>query len=109
MQVAPRSGVRRASLVGVERHYEPMDLLYEDEAALDALVQNFAAQGRTFAIGRVREDSPTVAASKTAFTGTALVKCRQQVSYPFIDLDASWAEPEQNLSSGRRSDLRRAT
>lgn len=108
MQIARRGGVRRASLIGVERHYEPMDLLYEDEAALAVLVDEFVAQGRTFAIGRVREDSPTVAALRTAFTGTAAVKCRQQVSYPFIDLDESWAEPEQNLSSGRRSDLRRA-
>ncbi|MEX2185283.1 MAG: GNAT family N-acetyltransferase [Pirellulales bacterium] len=106
--VARRCGVRRGALVGVERHYEPMDLLSEDAAALQVLADSLAKHGEPFALGRVRSDSPTVEAIKNAAAGRALVKCRPQIGYPYIDLDATWAEPEQNLNAKRRSDLRRA-
>lgn len=103
-----RGVVRRGSLVGVERHYEPMDLLYEDAPALDVLAQSLVERGIAFTIGRVRADSPTVDAIQSAAAGRALVKLRPQIGYPFIDLDASWTDPEQNLNAKRRGDLRRA-
>ncbi len=106
--VARRRGVRRGSLVGVERHYEPMDLLYEDAGALESLAACLTDRGEPFTLGRVRCDSPTIGAVKTAFAGRASVKCRPQIGYPFIDLDSTWVEPQQNLNSKRRGDLRRA-
>ena len=70
MQIAPRGGVRRASLIGVERHYEPMDLLYEDEAALAVLVDEFVfgrQSVRTKVLTVAREDGPLdVASGRTA-------------------------------------------
>lgn len=101
-------GVRRSSLVGVARHYEPMDLLYEDADALAALAAVLVKDGAPFTLGRVRGDSPTVEAIRDAAAGRALVRLRPQIGYPFIELDASWAEPEQHLNAKRRGDLRRA-
>lgn len=108
MAITRRRGTHRRTLLGVDRHYEPMDLLYDGQESLAALVEQLADAGGPFALGRVREDSPTIAAIQSRFAGKAHVQLRPQIGYPYIDLDASWADPEQKLNAKRRSDLRRA-
>lgn len=98
----------RARLLGVRELYEPMDLIYGDQAGLHRLAARLVALRRPLVLERVPAESPTVAAVQRAFSGRARVVVRPQPSYPFITLDASWREPQQKLSSRRRSDLRRA-
>ncbi|RIK79631.1 MAG: hypothetical protein DCC68_12895 [Planctomycetota bacterium] len=108
MAIARRRGTLRRTLLGVDRHYEPMDLLYDDRESLEALVAQLAEAGGPFALGRVREDSPTIAAIQSRFAGKGHMQLRPQIGYPYVELDASWTDPEQKLSAKRRSDLRRA-
>jgi CelD/BcsL family acetyltransferase involved in cellulose biosynthesis len=108
MVLSKRRGIPRLNQLGVDRHYEPMDMLYVDDAARDALIASLAEYGGPFALGRVREDSPTIEAIQKHFAGNAHVQLRPQIGYPYIDLDDSWRDPEQKLSAKRRSDLRRA-
>lgn len=101
------AGARRLVMLGVDEHHEPMDLLADDETALNALACAIAADGRPMILGRLPGPTPTVEAIRNAFAGRGLVIERRQASYPFIPLDASWSDPDTKLNSGRRSDLRR--
>ena len=57
---------------------------------------------------RLPAESPTAEAVRRAFGRRALVLTRPVSSAPFLRLGESWQEPERNLGSRRRSDLRRA-
>ena len=94
--------------VGVEQLYEPADLVYGDGASLNRLLCGLRKSGHPFVLGRVSVESPTIAAVRQVFARRGIVAIRKQRSYPYIALDESWRQPEQNLSSRRRSDLRRA-
>jgi CelD/BcsL family acetyltransferase involved in cellulose biosynthesis len=98
----------RLEHIGIHRLHEPMDLAVEDPADLDRLVESLVALGIPFTLGRLPASSPTVAALAKAVKGRGLVLTRENDNYPFIPLDQTWADPEQTLSSKRRSDVRRA-
>jgi CelD/BcsL family acetyltransferase involved in cellulose biosynthesis len=99
----PRDG--RLELAGVRELYEPMDVPHSDPAALEELVGRVRATGRVLHLGRLPEDSAVIAAVRRAY-GTRLVRIAPACATPVVRLDGG--DPEQALSSRRRSDLRRA-
>ncbi|NQT16541.1 MAG: GNAT family N-acetyltransferase [Planctomycetes bacterium] len=101
-------GARRASMLGVDEHHEPMDVLAADPESVARLAQSLAEHRLPITFGRIPAESPAVEAVRAAFRGRGSVIMRPQRGSPYISLDASWAQPEKRLSSRRRSDLRRA-
>jgi CelD/BcsL family acetyltransferase involved in cellulose biosynthesis len=101
-------GVRRLVMLGVDVHHEPMDLLAADPEALEDLARALAGDPLPIEFGRLPADSPAIPALRRAFRGRRVVITRSLPTTPFIALDPSWEEPETKLSSGRRSDFRRA-
>lgn len=101
-------GVPRRVQLGMAEFGEPTGLAARDAAALDALARDLARDPLPLVCGRIRLDTPDVAALQRAYAGRGLVVVRPQLPAPFITLDESWKSPESRLNSGRRSDLRRA-
>jgi CelD/BcsL family acetyltransferase involved in cellulose biosynthesis len=106
--VRTRGPLVRLEALGVRELFEPMDFLYADEAALAALADRLARQPLPLRLQRVPDGSPMVAALTRAFRGRGIIHSAPISPCPFIDLDASWADPEKHFNSGRRSDFRRA-
>jgi CelD/BcsL family acetyltransferase involved in cellulose biosynthesis len=92
----------------VRELYEPMDLLYADAPALEALANTLAKSGMALQFGRVPTESPTIAALQKAYRGRGWLHLSEATPYPYIELHEGWREPEQQFNSGRRSDFRRA-
>jgi CelD/BcsL family acetyltransferase involved in cellulose biosynthesis len=101
-------GAGRLEMLGVRRLNEPADFVYTDRPALDALVEGLLRLRRPLLLGRLPAESPTIDALRRACRGRAVVAVRPQASCPFIPLDETWLNPENHLSSRRRSDYRRA-
>ncbi len=103
-----RSGLGRLEHLGVRYLHEPADFLYTGDAALKKLVSVLVESGSPLFLERIPADSPTVAAIQDAYKGRAKIFLRPEPAFPRIVLNEDWAEPERQLNSGRRSDLRRA-
>lgn len=94
-------------LLNLAKLYEPADLIYAHQAALDATAAELARCGLPLYFGRLPADSPTIDAIRRAYR-RGWVVVRPQASTPYIPLDESWATPESKISSKRRSDFRRS-
>jgi CelD/BcsL family acetyltransferase involved in cellulose biosynthesis len=103
-----RLGIRRLQLAGASELYEPMDLMWTDERALERLIAALARGGSPLLLQRIPADSLSLRKLKRIYRCRAVVITRPQPACPYIALDEGWLEPEQHLNSGRRSDLRRA-
>ena len=95
-------------LIGVHELGEPMDFLYADPSALAPLAAALARLRRPLRLTRLPAASPAIAALRRAYRGQGVVIDNPAEGWPWIPLDAGWREPEAQLNSGRRSDLRRA-
>jgi CelD/BcsL family acetyltransferase involved in cellulose biosynthesis len=98
----------RLEHLGVKILREPADLVFSDAVALKNLANALLRLGSPLLLERIPVDSPTVAAIREAYHGRGLVLIRRAQPYPRILLHQGWREPESQLNSGRRSDLRRA-
>jgi CelD/BcsL family acetyltransferase involved in cellulose biosynthesis len=98
----------RLEIVGLRELYEPMDLIWGDQPSLEHLAGILARLRLPIIFDRIPADSPSIRAIQKAFDRKGVVLCQVKDGWPFIPLDESWKVPEQNLASGRRSDLRRA-
>jgi CelD/BcsL family acetyltransferase involved in cellulose biosynthesis len=98
----------RLESIGVCTLTEPMDFVYADPAALARLCNALARQGLPLDLRRLREDSPVVDGLRAAFRGRGLVHVSAGKPYTYLEIDATWKEPEAHFNSGRRSDFRRA-
>jgi hypothetical protein len=94
--------------LGVKILREPTDLIFSDRVALKNLTNALVKLGSPFFLDRIPADSPTVAAIQEAYRGRGLILLRPAQPYPRILLHEGWRNPEGQLNSGRRSDLRRA-
>jgi CelD/BcsL family acetyltransferase involved in cellulose biosynthesis len=101
-------GIRRLLLAGASELYEPMDLAWTDERALERMIAGLARGGSPLYLQRIPADSLSLQQLRRIYRCRAIVITRPQPACPYIALDESWLEPEQHLNSGRRSDLRRA-
>jgi CelD/BcsL family acetyltransferase involved in cellulose biosynthesis len=102
------NGVRRRVMLGVDMLHEPADVLACDSTALAKIATVLAADPRPLSFARLPAESPAVGVLRAALARRALVLVRPRSAYPYIALDDSWLEPEQQLNARRRSDLRRA-
>jgi CelD/BcsL family acetyltransferase involved in cellulose biosynthesis len=98
----------RLEHLGVKILREPTDLLFSEPEALKSLARTLVKLGSALFLDRIPADSPTVAAIQEAYRGRGLVLVRPAQPYPRILLHQGWRNPESQLNSGRRSDLRRA-
>jgi hypothetical protein len=98
----------RLEYLGVKILREPTDLVFSDPVALKNLADALATTGFPLFLDRIPADSPTIVAIREAYRGHGLVLLRKAQPYPRILLHLGWRKPESQLSSGRRSDLRRA-
>jgi hypothetical protein len=98
----------RMELLGSRDLHEPMDVLTDDPEAVRPAVADLARTGACLDLRRVPQDSLLVAALTDAYRGRGVVVIRPAQPYPTMPLGPAWADPERNLSSRRRSDLRRA-
>jgi CelD/BcsL family acetyltransferase involved in cellulose biosynthesis len=99
---------KRLVLIGAAESGEPSDVPFASRAALDDWARQIARQSLAVDLERVPADSPTIAALKQAFKWRGIVTTRPANGTPYIDVDASWCEPETKFNAGRRSDFRRA-
>jgi CelD/BcsL family acetyltransferase involved in cellulose biosynthesis len=95
-------------LLGVDELREPMDFLYADASAAAALVRVLAKLPGPLSLKRMPAGSLAVGPIADAYRRRGLVLNRESGACPYIRLGRSQAEPEQELSARRRSDLRRA-
>jgi CelD/BcsL family acetyltransferase involved in cellulose biosynthesis len=98
----------RLELLGVRELFEPMDFLYADRTALDAIAAAVAATGAPLCLGRVPADSPVIDALRKAYRGRGWVRVTPAPSCPYIALNDEWRDPAGRFDPGRRSDFRRA-
>jgi CelD/BcsL family acetyltransferase involved in cellulose biosynthesis len=103
-----RSPGGRRELLTFRHVYEPVDLAFRDAEALAELAGELARRGQPLVIERMFADSPTRVALASSAGRTGRLLIRPQAPTPWIALDEGWADPEQKLSSRRRSDFRRA-
>ncbi|MDP4301095.1 GNAT family N-acetyltransferase [Leptothrix discophora] len=97
--------LRRLEMLGADDVGEPLDLMYEDDPALDELLRAVRAGGLPTVYARLPHDSAVPALLPRVLAGRrSRVRVRPAEPYPAIDLRL---HPEGELNSGRRSDLRR--
>ena len=88
--------------------FEPIDALYADAAAADALARSLARQRRPVRLDRLPSQSAMVPALKKAMRGRGYVSVRSAVPTPTIELCERWKAPDACFNARRRSDFRRA-
>lgn len=103
-----RKEISRLEMLGVSELFEPMDAIWADHDSLAALATAIADLKIHLFFGRIPADSALIGALKEAFRGRGILISRPDGPWPWITLDASWAEPENKFNSKRRAYLRRA-
>ncbi len=98
----------RLELIGIRQLFEPMDFIYSSPPALANLCDQLAQQKLPLDLQRVPRHSPLIGQLERAFKGRGLLRVSATTPYPFLVIDASWADPEPHFNAGRRSDFRRA-
>jgi hypothetical protein len=98
----------RIEQIGVRQLHEPMDFIYASREALAQLCAQLVRQKLPIDLLRVPRHSPLLLELAQAFKGRGLFRVSATAPYPYLALDASWAEPESHFNAGRRSDFRRA-
>jgi hypothetical protein len=101
-EASPRLGI-----AGQNQIFEASDFIYSNADDLGDLAQAVVSLRRPLRLNRIPVESATVEALEKAYRGRGLVIKRPATGCPWIALDKSWADPDQHLNSGRRSDLRR--
>lgn len=87
--------------------FEPSDFAWRTPQALDALAQALARQPLPLCLDRVPADSATVAALRRAFAGRGLVRTREAMPTPVLDLQDLAGDVERLFHPRRRADFRR--
>ncbi len=105
--VRPHSSSGSLEALGVRQLFEPMDVLYEDQDALEALALALWRRGDALHLPRIPAESPFPAALAAVCRARGLVRVARTDGYPVLELDEAWKEPERMLNAGRRSDFRR--
>ena len=102
------SRFRYREAASVRQLYEPVDLLWASESALERLTESIARRHLPLVLGRVPSESPSVGALRAAYGRSAAVVTRPRSGLPVVELDEGWQEPESKFNADRRSDFRRA-
>lgn len=105
---ARRTGPPRLELLGARELYEPADLLYRDEDALQELLYALVRLGPPLLLSRLPLESPTYRALRRPLGVRTRVRTRGEDAMPVIDLAGLRGDADGVLTARRRSDLRRA-
>ena len=96
------SGPPRRRLLGAEELGESVEVVYQDAAALELLAASLVQTGLPLSFGHYLVDTPFIETLRRAYGRRGLVISRSlpMRGSPYIKLDASWSEPEQNFTAG---------
>ena len=100
--------VNRWLLAGSNHLFEPGGLVYRDDVALAVLIGKLVRVNAPLFLSRIPKDQTWIATIRVALKRRAFVVIRPAGSCPVIRLHSGWRDPLSQLSSRRRSDLRRA-
>ena len=95
-------------VIGVSRLGEPMDFLYSDEPALDALAAALRRSGNPLCLEHLLEDTRVLPALRRAYAGRGWIRVDPMNACPVVPLHEGWKDPFTQFNAGRRSDFRRA-
>lgn len=95
-------------VIGVSRLGEPMDFLYSDEAALDALAAELCRAGHPLCLEHLLDDTRVLPALRRAYAGRGWIRVDPMNACPVVPLHDGWKDPPTQFNAGRRSDFRRA-
>jgi len=98
----------RLEIPGARELGEPFDAIYSDPDAAAILAEAVVRLRSPLCLQRMDANSPFLAALEQALKGRTVTFKRPAPSYPFIPLHEGWKDPESQLTSRRRSDLRRS-
>jgi hypothetical protein len=98
----------RLEMLGVRDLHEPVDFLYSDPRALEALAKAVALTREPLRLDRIPADSPFIAALKSAYGRWGWVRVVAGDACPSIILHPGWANAESQFDASRRADFRRA-
>jgi CelD/BcsL family acetyltransferase involved in cellulose biosynthesis len=87
---------------------EPVDAVYDGERGARALSQRLIELGRALHFRRLSPDSALPNALSQELEGRGITVIRPMPGTPVVELDPARPDPEAQVSSRRRSDLRRA-
>ena len=105
---ACHKGSARLEMLGVATLFEPMDVLYSNPDVLPALGDAIVNLRVPLLLRRIPADSPLTSVLAKAYRSRGVLISRPDGPWPWITLDAGWAEPESKFNSKRRAYLRRA-
>lgn len=106
--VRRRGRLESLQVLGVDELHEPTDFLFTEPAALIPLTEALARSRTPLFLQLCPADSPVVSALRKSYRWRGAVISRPARAHPWIRLDEDWMHPERQLSSRRRSDLKRA-
>lgn len=95
-------------LISARQLGEPIDAVYDGERGVRALAQCLVRLGRPLHFGRLVPGSALPAALSEELAGRGVTRIQQLPGTPTIQLDPARPDPEAQVGSRRRSDLRRA-
>jgi hypothetical protein len=97
----------RLEMLGARELHAPCELLYANGAALGTLVESLAETGVAVALDGFAAGSPMRSVFEEAYRGRGWVRSIDIDPMPYIELDASWLQPERRMDPGLSSDMRR--
>lgn len=105
--VERRAPAPRLEMLGARELHAPCQLLYANGAALGTLVESLADTGLAVALDGFAAASPMRSAFEEAYRGRGWVRAIEIDPMPYVELDASWLDPEHRLDPGLCSDMKR--
>lgn len=98
----------RLEIIGSSHLFEPTGFIYRDEAALATLLPQILKQKTALVLQKVQFNSALRRSLHDLSRRRAFVAMREGRGSPWLPISTSWEAFESELSSRRRSDLRRA-
>ncbi len=102
------SGVETLQFLGASFLSEPSGLIYEDEDALEEVLDAVLALRTPVLFSRLRASTPEIEVLRRICQGRALVAFRNTAGSPWIPIATTWSDFETSISSKRRASFRRA-
>ena len=106
--IRSQAGITRLELIGVSPLYEPSGLLYESDAALDALLRGMLNTRRPVLLSRMPARAPVASRWRSVAGARGLVLSTRVAGTLAVPVESAWSGYLAQLPARRRQDLRRA-
>ncbi|NJD22500.1 MAG: GNAT family N-acetyltransferase [Melioribacter sp.] len=97
----------RLEMLGASLHNEPVSFLYEDEDSLLVLLQAINSLKKTIFLNGIRESSLEMVKFEQLITRQHSINFVGNGNVPYLPITDTWENFQRNISSSRRSSLRR--